>query len=220
MNHFFSPWMLLALLAGPVLLAWRFVRLRSSAGDLPALGTAWSQPRRCDPLRLPQAVAPPSALALPPSARPPSAFPFRLPPLAAAMIALAVAMFTAAIYWDPSGGRKEGRVMVVERHSQWEPTTKPYDTTWFAEPPLMGEASGYNYALLYQWLGQFYRMSRLLEEDKIDDKSLANCDVLVIKIPTARYARRKRMRWLGSSSGAAGCCLSATTRTSSDRARR
>ena len=44
--------------------------------------------------------------------------------------------------------------MVVERHSEWSPTTKPYDTTWFAEPKLFGEASGYNYAAIYNYLGQ------------------------------------------------------------------
>ena len=62
--------------------------------------------------------------------------------------------------------------MVVERHSEWSPTTKPYDTTWFAEPPLFGEASGYNYAAIYDYLGQYYQMSRLLESDKIDDQTL------------------------------------------------
>ena len=78
---------------------------------------------------------------------------------------------------------------VVERHSEWSPTTKPYDTTWFAEPPLFGEASGYNYAAIYDYLGQFYQMSRLLESDKIDAQTLARCDVLVIKIPTTRYSQ-------------------------------
>lgn len=31
-------------------------------------------------------------------------------------------------------------------------------------------------------------MSRLLEKDKIDAATLADCDVLVIKTPTARYS--------------------------------
>ena len=72
---------------------------------------------------------------------------------------------------------------------QWAPTTKPYDTTWFAEPKLFGEASGYNYAAIYKYLGQYYQMSRLLESDKIDDETLSKCDVLVIKIPTTRYTK-------------------------------
>ena len=33
MNHFFSPWMLLALLIPPVLLAWRFVRLAAAYAE-------------------------------------------------------------------------------------------------------------------------------------------------------------------------------------------
>ena len=115
--------------------------------------------------------------------------PFVIWPAAAALIALAVALFTAAIYWNPVGARRDGRVMVVERHSDWEPTTKPYDTKWFAEPKLFGEASGYNYAAIYDYLGQYYQMSRLLESDKIDDETLGKCDVLVIKIPTTRYTK-------------------------------
>ena len=79
--------------------------------------------------------------------------------------------------------------MVVERHSKWEPTTKPYDTNWFVEPePFPDEDSGYNYARIYRYLGQYYEMSRLLENDKIDDETLAKCDVLIIKIPTERYS--------------------------------
>ena len=78
--------------------------------------------------------------------------------------------------------------MVVERHSKWEPTTKPYDTKWFVEPKLFDEDSGYNYARIYRYLGQYYEMSRLLEKDKIDDETLAKCDVLVVKTPTERYS--------------------------------
>ena len=104
------------------------------------------------------------------------------------MIALAVAIFTAAVCWDPPGKRKSGRVMVVERHSQWEPTTKPYDTKWFVEPKLFDEGSGYNYARIYRYLAQYYDMSRLLEGDKIDDETLSKCDVLIVKTPTARYS--------------------------------
>ena len=87
--------------------------------------------------------------------------------------------------------------MVVERHSKWEPTTKPYDTNWFAEPKLFRRGSGYNYARIYRYLGQYYEMSRLLEKDKIDDQTLAKCDVLIIKIPTdTLQPGRRRRRWL------------------------
>ncbi len=189
MNHFFSPWTLLVLLLAPVLLAWRFVRI-DDAGRGTGDGGRETGEEPAEPL----APAPtqggrepndeglpihPSSFILHPS-------PLLLP---AALVALAVALFTAAIYWNPIGARRDGRVMVVERHSEWSPTTKPYDTTWFAEPKLFGEASGYNYAAVYDYLGQFYRMSRLLEDDKIDDQTLGKCDVLVIKIPTHRYSQ-------------------------------
>jgi hypothetical protein len=99
------------------------------------------------------------------------------------LVALAAALVTAGVLWNPVGKRLGGRVKVVERHSTWEPTTKPYDTTWYGEP------SGYNYAAIYDYLAQYYEMSRLLETDKIDDQTLSQCDVLVIKTPTARYSR-------------------------------
>jgi hypothetical protein len=188
MNHFFSPWMLLLLLAVPVLLAWRFVRLaqprEDETADLPspdgrgAGDEGGEDSSKTLTPTLSQRESGPSDA--PPSPVPsPSTFSL---PKAAGLIALAVALFTAAIYWDPVGARRDGRVMVVERHSTWEPTTRHYDTTWF------GESSGYNYAAMYDYLAQYYQMSRLLEKDNIDDQTLSKCDVLIIKIPTARYS--------------------------------
>ena len=125
--------------------------------------------------------SPPSSFLLPP-------FLIRLP-LAAGLIALAVALFTAAIYWNPVGGRKDGRVMVVERHSKWEPTTKPYDTNVVCRAEAFRRRLGLQLRReSTDYLGQYYQMSRLLEKDKIDDETLAKCDVLVIKMPTERYS--------------------------------
>lgn len=170
MNHFFSPWVLLLLLIVPVLLAWRFVGAKKK--DDP-----------CEIVEDPsQADAPVTPVADVVDAADHPSFGPRHLAAAAGLVALAVALFTAAIYWDPVGTRREGRVMVVERHSTWEPTTKAYDTTWYGEP------AGYNYAAIYDYLGQYYQMSRLLEKDKIDEQTLAGCDVLVIKTPTARYS--------------------------------
>ena len=92
-----------------------------------------------------------------------------------------VALASFLHFWTPVGQRKGGRVKVVERHSNWEPTTVPYGTE------VYGEAGSYNYAAAFEYSGQFYDMSRLLEEDPIDDATLAACDVLIIKTPTARY---------------------------------
>ncbi len=158
MNQFLSPWVLLLLLAGPVLLAWRFVRLPAGDGaEAAEVAEAEDQP--------PAAEARPWYYSA-----------------AAGLLLLAVAVFTTAVKWDPVGTPQAGRVMVVERHSTWEPTTRPYDTKWF------GHDSGYNYAAVYDYLSQFFEMSRLFESDKIDRARLDQCDVLVIKTPTARYS--------------------------------
>ena len=96
--------------------------------------------------------------------------------------ALAVLAVVFLWYWTPVGQRKAGRIMVVERHSSWEPTTEPYRTK------VYGEAGSYNYAAIYEYCSQFYDMSQLLEDESIDDAALEQCDVLIIKTPTSRYA--------------------------------
>ncbi len=77
--------------------------------------------------------------------------------------------------------------MWVERHSTWSPTTTPYDTATFGGDDR--DSSSYTYRLAYEHLGQFYRMSRLTEREPIDDATLARCDVLVVKLPGARYSQ-------------------------------
>ena len=153
MNQFWSTPLHLALLAGPVLLAWRFVG-------------------RAAPAETQAAPAPP------PAAEGPSAW--RRLVAAAALVAAAGAVFTAAIVWEPVGERKAGRVAVEEGHSRWEPTTRAMDTAWY------GQDSGYNYACMYDYFTRFYEMSRL--EKPVDDDALRNIDVLVVKTPTIAYA--------------------------------
>jgi hypothetical protein len=72
--------------------------------------------------------------------------------------------------------------MVVERHSTWEPTDRPYDTESY------GEEASYTYGAIYDYCGQFYAMSRLGRDEPIDADRLRQCDVLVIKTITERYA--------------------------------
>ena len=84
---------------------------------------------------------------------------------------------------DMPGRRKEGRVLVHEYHSTWERTDKPFDTNWY------GHDSGYNYACIYDYFSHFYETSRL--ETPIDDATMQNCDVLVVKVPTERYDRQE-----------------------------
>ncbi len=158
MDHFLSPWALLGLLVGPVLLAWRFV---PKAADEPTNADAAAE-----------AEQPPVPVAEPSAWRYAGAL---------TLVALAAVLAAFAFRWAPAGTLKGGRVMVVERHSEWEPTLPEYDTEWY------GHDSGYNYGAIYRWCKQFFEMSQLLEEDAINDATLAQCDVLVIKTPTARY---------------------------------
>lgn len=162
MNQFLSPWVHLLMLLGPVLLAWRFVRLpRVESGERRVARGETIADTHHSPL---------TTLHY---------------PAAAGLILLAVAVFTTAVAWDPVGTPQAGRVMVVERHSTWEPTTQPYDTRRF------GHDSGYNYAAVYDYLSQHFETSRLLESERIDNDALAGHDVLVIKIPTARYSTKE-----------------------------
>ena len=148
MNQFWSLPLHLALVAGPVLLAWRFV--------------GWG------------------AGATPAERRAPGGFmPAWRPAAAVLLLGAAVAVFTAAVAWEPTGERKAGRVAIEEGHSKWEPTTRAMDTEWY------GHDSGYNYACLYDYLTRFYKMSRL--DQPINDLALKDLDVLVVKTPTEMY---------------------------------
>ncbi len=177
MNQFLSPWLHLGLLAVPVLLAWCCVRSVACAGT--EKGSQHEKPSL--PTPLPAKVEGSSDAAAQRRAT-------GLPWLAAAamgMVAAAVVLWSTAVVWDPIGQRKDGRVMVVERHSTWEPTLRPYDTTWF------GHDSSYSYSAVYDYASRFYEMSRLLESDVIDDRTLDRCDVLVVKVPTSPFATQE-----------------------------
>ncbi len=159
MNQFFSPWLALALLVGLALVAWRLVRFPRNKSD------------RDQPNGTETAAAPTE----------PAGCPRWRAPAALALVTGAVAITTFITLWDPAGRPKGGRVMFVERHSTWEPTDRPYDKDHFGHDP------SYSYTRIYDYLGQYYQMSRLLESDPIDRDKLAECDVLVVKIPTARF---------------------------------
>ncbi|HUT95117.1 MAG TPA: hypothetical protein VMY37_37025 [Thermoguttaceae bacterium] len=175
MNQFFSPWVGLVFLLGLVLLVWRLVRLRDDEAEQADRTSGETGPDRA-------AAAPAGGEA--PAAETPEVQ-GRLArwraPAALALVACAVAIVSFVVTWDPVGRRKAGRVMFVERHSTWEPSNRPYDKEHFGHDP------SYSYTRIYDYLGQYYQMSRLLESDPINCDKLSQCDVLVVKIPTARF---------------------------------
>jgi len=153
-----NSWIHILLLAGPVLLAIRLIR-RPSAQDEEDQ-PAGDEPNAPSARRWPRVPAP-------------------------LLIGVGVAVLAVLLHWDPVGRPKSGRIMFVERHSTWEPTTEPYRTT------VYGEAGSYNYAGIFEYCGQYYEMLRLLEDEEINDETLGRCDVLVIKTPTSRYSSRE-----------------------------
>jgi hypothetical protein len=149
MDAFVSTWVLLILVLPLAAMGWRFVRVEGEDQGQTRLPMAHGEGTG----RVLRLVAP-------------------------ATVALAVALLTIAVVYDPVGVRKAGRVVVDEYHSKWEPTTRPFDTTWY------GHDSGYNYAAIYDYSSRFYDMSRLT--GPIDDAALAKCDVFILKCPTSR----------------------------------
>jgi len=150
MKLFWNPWVHLVFLAPLVVLAWRFLPAPLTGPIDSTASVPWKSKRI----------------------------------VAAALVFAGAALLTVALFWDPVGRRMAGRVIVEEYHPQrdkiWEPTYKPFDTTWY------GNLSGYNYYCMYDYCSHFYTMSRLTKP--IDDGALRECDVLVIKVPTRPYA--------------------------------
>lgn len=102
---------------------------------------------------------------------------------AAALVLAGVAAMSVGVYWDPVGDRKDGRIVIEEYHpegdKQWERTDRPFDTTWY------GHLSGYNYYCIYDYTTRYYDVVRRTE--RLGDVALADCDVLIIKVPTRPY---------------------------------
>ena len=93
-----------------------------------------------------------------------------------------VSIFLLISSWgfhDP-GMMKKGRIVIDERHSNWEWTTQEYDTRWF------GEKSGYNYYCLWNYLNYYYNVERNFEP--LTFQLLDNFDVLIIKTPTSAFS--------------------------------
>ena len=165
MDQFLSPWPSLLLLAGLVFLTVflnpRFVSIKTTTKPL-AASQQTPQPRL----------------------RASNPRPWRYS-LALALAATSIALLWATWTWDPVGRRKDGRVVVVEKHSLWEPTGAAYDKTSYGEP------ASYTYSLIYDYCSHYLQMSRLLESDEINAAKLAECDVLILKTPTARFSRKE-----------------------------
>jgi len=159
MKLFWSAWVLLAMLIVPVLLAWRFARTTTRQSSQSVVD---ERGRARKPIRQSAAWHRPASVAL---------------------AAAAAALAGLGIFWDPVGQRKAGRVLIEEKQGEnpvWEPTDKPYDTERY------GSNSAYTYYCVFNYYTHYYDIARLARP--IDDDVLADCDVLILKIPTREYS--------------------------------
>lgn len=177
MKRFWSTPTHLLLLLPAAMLAWRLVPLRPRRDDGAVAGFAVEEATEGSASST-RPVSNPHDLSMPSARR-------RIG--AVALVSAGVGLLTAAIVWDPVGSRKAGRVVIEEYHpegdKQWERTDKPFDTTWY------GHLSGYNYYCIYDYMTRYYDVVRRTEP--LNDAALADCDVLIVKVPTRPYSNHE-----------------------------
>lgn len=152
MNQFFSPWVLACASLGGVASLGYWVRRRAVGAIHETLVGAMTASR------------------------------LRELVIATVTVIVLAAGATTLLVLEPVGKPKGGRVVFVERHSEWEPTDRAYDTKSFGHDP------SYSYSAIYDYCRQYFDVSRLKEDEAIDADRLGDCDVLVIKTPTQPYS--------------------------------
>ena len=90
-------------------------------------------------------------------------------------------LLTSGLLFQDPGLKKQGRILLDEKHSNWEWTTQKFDTTWY------GEKSSYNYYCLYNLISQYYHVERNFAA--ITPVILDNYDILIIKTPTSPFSQ-------------------------------
>jgi len=98
--------------------------------------------------------------------------------LAVAAVAFGLLVAASFGFHDP-GRAKTGRVVIDEKHSNWEWSTIALDTDSY------GTQTVYNYSELVRFLQHYYDVDRNL--GTIDDDLLRDVSVLILKTPTAPY---------------------------------
>ena len=85
-------------------------------------------------------------------------------------------------FHDP-GIRKGGRILIDEGHSDWEWTTRKFDTEWY------GQQSTYNYYCLAEYLKCFYQVAQKTET--LTENVLKDYDILLLKTPTEPFSNNE-----------------------------
>ena len=100
--------------------------------------------------------------------------------MAVALLCISAFFIAGSISFHDPGNYKEGRVLIDEKHSDWERTTKEYNTKWY------GPESGYNYYCMADYLSYYYHLDKNFDE--ITPDLLSGYDVLILKIPTEPFS--------------------------------
>ncbi len=83
-------------------------------------------------------------------------------------------------FQDP-GKEKQGRVLLDEKHSGWEKSTRKMDTEWY------GNESGYNFYWMAEFINHYFPLTRNFEV--ITPELLSNYDILLLKNATSPYSK-------------------------------
>ena len=86
-------------------------------------------------------------------------------------------------FYDP-GFEKNGKILVDEFHSDWEPTEIKFDKDWY------GKISTYNAYSLFEWLNYTYSVDKNLNETITSDL-LGDYSILVVKCPTNSFSKEE-----------------------------
>ena len=99
----------------------------------------------------------------------------------------ALVYFTLAFFFlgwvygfqDP-GKEKQGRVLLDEKHSGWEKSTRKMDTEWY------GNESGYNFYWMAEFINHHFPLTRNFVD--ITPELLSKYDILILKNATSPFA--------------------------------
>jgi len=97
------------------------------------------------------------------------------------LVSLSVFLLVGGFVFQDPGSEKNGRVLIDEKHSLWEVSTRPMDKEWY------GQNSTYNYYSWAEWLDYYYQVERNTNISLTSDL-LNNYDILVLKCPTSSYS--------------------------------
>ena len=104
--------------------------------------------------------------------------------LPAALIFLCSLTITWAWCFQDPGFSKKGRVLIDEKHSNWEWTTQRFDTK------IYGYKSVYNYYCFADFMNHYYTVSRNTSQ-RLTSDLLSEYDVLIVKVPTEAFEKKE-----------------------------